>query len=165
MQIFKPRHKIIIFAQSAGFLLILAITWLDEGVLLPHHLLGNWFGPGSRHEAILESIAITVVGLTVLAVTRQLLNRVYYLESFLRVCSWCRKLDLNGHWVPMEEYLHKSASISCTHGICEDCAINMSKEAAAQHVIMPMHENSGTHPSCDIAARAAQQESSATKST
>lgn len=125
----RSRHRLIFYIELLGFLALLFISWLDEGVLIPRHLLGSWFEQGTWHEAILESFAIFLVGLLVIAYSQSVLKRLHYLENFLRVCAWCRKLDLDGKWVPMEEFLKSKGDIECSHGICQECAEKINFES------------------------------------
>ncbi len=126
------KHKLILIGEAVGFIILFFVTWLDEGVILPYHWLGSWFGPGTWDEAALESVAIALVGFSVIAYTSCLLSKLHYLESLLRVCAWCRKLELNGKWVPMEEFLDKAGDIKCSHGICIDCASRMQLDTASE---------------------------------
>ena len=124
----RRSNKLILLTEATGFGVLLFITWLDEGVALPRHWLGTWFGPGTFHEAILESIAIIIVGTSVTLYTNYLLNRLYYLENFLRVCAWCKKIHFEDKWISMEEYLKHAGNIECSHGICEVCEEKVKQE-------------------------------------
>ncbi len=55
-------------------------------------------------------------------VRRQLqdaLTRV--LSGFVRVCSECYAISVNGEWIPLERYLEQSHAASLSHGYCEAC--------------------------------------------
>lgn len=111
----------ILWYQAAGFLLIIALSWMDETLSLPSLLFG-----GSEHsnwrESALETIVTLAVWLPSFILTRRVLARLYYLERFLRVCSWCRKICHDGQWLPIEEYFSKGFDIKTSHGICPECA-------------------------------------------
>ena len=51
-----------------------------------------------------------------LLLTRRLVLRLHYLEEFLRVCSWCRKLSAGTEWIPVEEFFEQTS-----HGMCPAC--------------------------------------------
>ena len=71
---------------------------------------------------ILTEIGVVAVGwLAGFFLTRRLLQRLYYLEGFLRVCSWCRNIDHDGEWIPIEQYFSKSFNIKPSHAICPEC--------------------------------------------
>jgi len=60
--------------------------------------------------------------------TRRLLRQVRQLEDFLRVCSWCRRIDYKGEWMPLEEFMEQGFDTPTTHGICPEC-LRQKKEA------------------------------------
>jgi hypothetical protein len=52
-------------------------------------------------------------------------------EEFVRVCSWCKKVDVGGQWVEVEEAVShlglfdQALLPQLTHGICLDCHTQM----------------------------------------
>lgn len=52
-------------------------------------------------------------------------------ERFVRVCSWCKKVDVGGQWVEVEEAVghlglfHEPLLPQLTHGICDACHARM----------------------------------------
>jgi hypothetical protein len=54
--------------------------------------------------------------------SRQLRN-----DQFVRMCSWCQRLEANGRWEPVEVAIVELGLMAgptvpaITHGICEDC--------------------------------------------
>ncbi|MCX8012650.1 MAG: hypothetical protein N3A64_05820 [Desulfobacterota bacterium] len=54
-------------------------------------------------------------------------------DDFLRSCSWCKKIFLDGSWLEVEEAVaqrqifHHPFLPPITHGICEQCYENMTK--------------------------------------
>lgn len=115
-------HKKLLIAQSIGFLALVVLSWIDEYLLFPSRLLPAWVWQGGWREALVETLAIAIVGAAVISYTVILQRRVERLERLLKVCAWCRKVDLGGKWIPMEEYLELSSHTACTHGMCEECA-------------------------------------------
>ena len=95
------RHASRILAiETIGFVLIIALSWADELFGLPDLI----FGSGHRvnwPEGVLETGIILLVAVPVLALTRRLVARLHYLEGFLRVCGWCRKVSSGSEWVPV----------------------------------------------------------------
>jgi len=107
--------------ESVGFLAIITLSWLDELLSLTSLLLnGNPYIP-NFHESAVEMLLVLAVWLLVAGATRRLLNRVRYLEEFLRVCSWCHRIHFKGRWVPMEEFFQQGFDTPTTHGICPHC--------------------------------------------
>jgi DNA-binding response OmpR family regulator len=58
------------------------------------------------------------VGERILGFTRQ----VRQLESFLPICSYCRKVrDDKNYWSEVEAYFSANAGTTFSHGVCPDC--------------------------------------------
>jgi hypothetical protein len=114
--------------QGIGFLAIIGISWLDESLNLRTLVLGNHPYISDFRESTFEMLFVLAVWLIVCGSTRRLLARNRELESFMRVCSWCRRIGCNeNHWMPMEEFFEKRLDTHTSHGICEEC---MEKQAA-----------------------------------
>ncbi|MFH2122472.1 MAG: response regulator [Pseudomonadota bacterium] len=55
------------------------------------------------------------------------------LRGLLAICSYCKKVrDTDDVWVPIEEYLHRHADVLLTHGICQECYVQVMKDLPAQ---------------------------------
>ena len=93
-------------------------------------LYGEDFKP-NWERAILRTVVVMLIWLWVHLATRQLLKRLHYLEEFLRVCSWCRKVSSGGEWLDMEKYLNSKFATKTSHGMCPDCLRKKKAEIAA----------------------------------
>lgn len=69
------------------------------------------------------AVALTTVGAWLL------LRRVRSLEQLITVCAWTRRVLWQGRWISFEEYLALRFQLHCTHGICEEAARQMEKDA------------------------------------
>lgn len=116
-------RRILIF-EAIGFGLIILLSWLNELLSLPTYLFGGE-KTGNWREAFVETMLALLVWLVLFTLTRRLLARLYYLEGFLRVCSWCRKINHDNQWVPIEEYFRKGFETKTSHAICPECAAKM----------------------------------------
>jgi hypothetical protein len=61
------------------------------------------------------------------------MQRLFYLDGFLRVCGWCRKIAHDGKWSTLEDYFDHDFDIQTSHGMCPECLgkwANEVKEAA-----------------------------------
>ncbi len=81
----KITHKTasrILWYESIGFLMLIAlfVDWMN--------FTDTW------HESAVESLAVLGVWLVVYYFTKRLVSRLYYLEGFLPVCAWCKKIKL-----------------------------------------------------------------------
>lgn len=58
---------------------------------------------------------------------RETLQKVKTLSGLLPICAWCKKLrDDEGYWKSVEEYLGEYTRAEFTHGICPECAAELS---------------------------------------
>ena len=114
--------------QNIGFMTIIIISWLDELVGLPSLIMGS---PHAHiwSEALLESLVVIAVWLTVNRMTRKVLERLFYLENLVKMCAWCRKIEFNGKWYSQEEFYKQGFNAMVTHGICSGCLEKQEKEA------------------------------------
>ena len=81
--------------------------------------------------AIIRTVVIVLIWIWVHLATRQLLKRLHYLEEFLRVCSWCRKVSSGHEWIDMERYLNSKFATKTSHGMCPDCLRKKKDEIAS----------------------------------
>ena len=119
----------ILWVEAFGFSLLIALCWLTEWTQIPRHLFGEAFAPDWKRAA-LRSIVILLVWTSVHLATKRLLRRLHYLEEFLRVCSWCRKVCHDDEWMPMETYFKSKFSTKTTHGMCPECLQKKKDEFA-----------------------------------
>ena len=118
--IHRNKAQQILWYETLGFLCLIALSWANELFSLPHYLFGG--GPHSNwHEATLETVFLLAVWLVVFFFTRRLLGRLYYLEGFLRVCAWCRKIGHEEDWRTLEDYFAHGFDIKTSHGMCPSC--------------------------------------------
>ena len=119
----KSRQKAhrILWYESFGFVLVVALSWVDEFLNLPGILFGGAKTPDWR-ECLMETIIAVAVWLVVLALTQRLLGRLRYLEGFLKMCAWCRKVDQEGEWISVEAFFARKLDVKTTHGKCPECA-------------------------------------------
>jgi hypothetical protein len=115
----KPA-KVLMY-QSVGFLAIAALTWINECTNLHTLIFGNHPYISDFRESALEMLFILAVWFIVYRCTRRLFSHMRYLEGMMRVCSWCRRVGCNGHWMPLEEFFEKRLHATTSHSICEEC--------------------------------------------
>ena len=108
--------------EAAGFLLIIAIIWLDEVLDLPRLLLGAAATPLRPGEGLLESLLTLGVGTVVVSITYRAFRRIEYLQSLVVICAWCRRVRSEDEWLGMEQFLERQHNAHTTHGICDACA-------------------------------------------
>jgi len=118
--------RAILRSETLGFSLITALVWIMELIHLPHLVLGepavfNW------PRVLIRTAIVSAVWIWVHLRTRRLLKRLHQLEDFLLICSWCRKVGHEGHWLTTEEYFGSNFSTETSHGICPECAKTLNR--------------------------------------
>jgi hypothetical protein len=126
----------VVMYQHFGFLAIIVICWLDELLKVPTLLFSDHPWQFVFSHTTLDMLIVLSVWLLVSASTRRILQRIKYLEGFLRVCAWCRQIDYKGEWIPLEDFMKKGFDTPTTHGICPGCLAQQNEEAErAAHVM------------------------------
>ena len=120
MKRITDRENSILWVEAFGFSLLIVLCWLTELVRIPHALFGEAFTPDWRRAA-LRTVVILLVWTSVHVATRRLLQRLHYLEEFLRICGWCRKVCHDGEWLTMEAYFNSKFATRTSHGMCPEC--------------------------------------------
>jgi len=124
----NSRLSKVLLCQNLGFLVILILSYLDELLKLPDLIFSEHPFAFLFHRTTLEALLIFAVWLLVSASTRRTLERLRYLENFMRVCAWCHDIDYFGRWMPLQEFLRQGLNTpNTTHGICPKC---LAKEEA-----------------------------------
>jgi hypothetical protein len=118
----------IVVYQNVGFLAVIILCFLDELLQLPSLIFSGHPFVILYRRPTLEMLLFLAVWLLVSNSTRRLLRQVRQLEDFLRVCSWCRRIDYKGEWMPLEEFMEQGFDTPTTHGICPEC-LRQKKEA------------------------------------
>lgn len=116
----KGKPDRILWIIAAGFSFIIVMSWLTEWLRIPHYLFGEPFAPDWK-RAILRTVVISAIWLWVHLLARRLLKRLHYLEDFLRICGWCRKVCHEGEWLSLEDYFNSKFATQTSHGMCPEC--------------------------------------------
>ena len=125
----EDNGTILIASEATIFLAVLAVLSLDELLDLPAMLFGDTPSFYRVSEFLMEAALIGILGLVSLWITLVLLRRARHAESFLRVCGWCKKISVEYHWIPFEDYIAKTYHTQSSHGICEGCKARLLHEA------------------------------------
>ena len=128
----KSSPKVLLY-QSAGFLAILVLSYLDDWLGLSNLVFGDQPLFPEFHQSALEMLLILAVWFLVAASTRRVLDRMQRLEDFLKVCAWCRRIEFHGQWISLERFLQQGFDTPTTHGICQEC-LEREKAAAEEAV-------------------------------
>lgn len=107
--------------QNVGFLVVIALGFLDEVTRLSVLVFGEQALHWEFRRPTLGMLLVLGVWFLVNMSTRRILDRLRYLEKFMRVCAWCHHIDYKGSWISMEEFLRQGFDTPTTHGICPKC--------------------------------------------
>jgi CHASE3 domain sensor protein len=69
-----------------------------------------------------ETMSSVLLGVTAVVATGAgiLLLRVQQLQSIITICAWTQRVNYNGKWMRMEEFLWKRFRVKVSHGISEE---------------------------------------------
>jgi hypothetical protein len=116
----KDQWNSILSKEAFGFSFLIVLSWLVEVFHIPHLIFGEPFTP-NWHRAMLRTVVMSLIWIWVHYATRRLLKRLHYLEEFLRICGWCRKVCDHGEWLTTEDYFGSKFSTHTSHGMCPEC--------------------------------------------
>jgi hypothetical protein len=122
----------ILWYEGIGFLVIIALSWLNELSDLPRLTGASQYVPNWRESAA-ETVIVVLVAIPVMLLTRRLVSRLYYLEGFLRICAWCKKLEHDGEWVPIEDFFDLKFQTGTSHGMCLVCMDEVKAKMSTRH--------------------------------
>ena len=121
------QSSLLFLYETVGFVAIIALSWLDELIGLPYLLFGGAPHYPDFRESAMESVVVILIATPILLLSRRLVSRLFYLEKFLKVCAWCKRVDDGDRWVPMDRYLAGFGQRT-THGMCPECYEKMKRE-------------------------------------
>ena len=107
--------------QHLGFLCVILLGFLDDLIKLPALIFSGHPFDFLFQQSTLQMLLVLMVWFLVSNSTRRVVERINYLEKFMRVCSWCRRIHFHGEWMPLEEFMRQGFDTPTTHGICQDC--------------------------------------------
>lgn len=142
----EARPRIFLY-QSVGFLAIIGLAWLDEVLGLSTLIFGNHPYIPEFRVSILVTLFTFGVWLLVTRATRRALERLRYLEGFMIVCAWCRRIEYHGQWMPLEEFLQQGFDTPTSHGICPECLDR--EKAAAERARLAGRKSNNHRKGCE----------------
>lgn len=129
--------KIVLY-QNLGFLGVIVLGFLDDLLKLPSLIFSDHPFSFLFRRTTLEMLLVLMVWFLVSNSTRRIAERVNYLEKFMRVCAWCRRINYHGEWMALEEFMRQGFDTPTTHGICKDC---LERQQAAMERAKQAREN------------------------
>jgi hypothetical protein len=108
--------------QSLGFLIVVVLTWSDALFDLAHVLLGFQNRALDLNRTVITTVVILLLWMFSAYKVYLVVSRLSYLESFLHVCAWCRKIEYKSQWLSLEAHFREKTGREPSHGICPECA-------------------------------------------
>ena len=91
---------------------------------------------GVAPQVVLADYAIILTTLAATAVIGIIANRraaqVRSMSKLLTMCSWTKKVKVQGQWIPIEDYLAKHLGVTITHGMTEESARQFLEKAGIE---------------------------------
>src|SRR5580704_7949265 len=87
--------------QNLGFLGIIILCFLNDLLQLPGLIFSDHPFEFVHRRSTLDMLLMLAVWFLVSRSTHRILDRIHYLEKFMRVCSWCRRIHYQGEWMAL----------------------------------------------------------------
>jgi len=118
----QPIRYIFIW-QAVILLMLLALTFVNEVLDLPHFLLGDlattW---GQRSGEIYIELVIFCAAITLeVFLFARLARRIKILEGFLHICAGCKRIQVHDRWEQLEKYISEHSLAEFSHSLCPEC--------------------------------------------
>ena len=111
-----------ILYQLIGYGALLLLIVGDEVLDLPHNVFGFPATPINWIEIVIESISFLVLAVFSVYLTYSFLQEIKFLEGFIPICSFCKKIRDNDTWKSLEEYVGDHSEALFSHGLCPECS-------------------------------------------
>ena len=121
---FSDKHtvkKAIIIYEMIGFCVVVTSLWLNEIFDFPHFWFGAVKTPINWTESIIETILVCVLCVFVISLSWRCLERIRYLEKFVHVCVFCKRVRVDNKWIPIDLYIQEHSETKISHGLCSEC--------------------------------------------
>jgi hypothetical protein len=147
----------VLWYECIGFGMLIMLSWVGGAQHWAEYLFGGKLQAGNWRDSAMETVLILCIWGVVFGLTKKLVNHLHYLEGFIRVCAWCRKVGYEDNWVKLEHYFAEGFHIQTTHGMCPECLRQLEEDtrlrkraefsnqtAAAAAMLEPQADSSGT---------------------
>jgi hypothetical protein len=115
--------------QTMGFMIVIVLTWSDALFDLAHVILGLPHREMDVNRTAITTVVILLLWMFSAYKIYLVVSRLSYLESFLHVCAWCRKIEYNDRWLSLEAHFTQKTGGKVSHGICPQCSEKLVRQA------------------------------------
>jgi hypothetical protein len=115
--------RYIFITQAVILLILLALTFANEVLDLPHFILGDQattWGQRGGEICIELFIFCAAIALEVFLFSR-MARRIKVLEGFLHICAGCKRIQVQDRWVQLEKYISDHSLAEFSHSLCPEC--------------------------------------------
>lgn len=77
-----------------------------------------------------QTVSLVMVGVTAIALIAiiAILLRLEHLRQIVTVCAWTGRVQFEGEWISLEDYLQRRFGVSISHGLSNEAAAKMIRE-------------------------------------
>jgi CHASE3 domain sensor protein len=77
-----------------------------------------------------QTVSLIMVGVTAIALIAiiAVLLRLEHLRQIVTVCAWTGRVQFEGEWISLEDYLQRRFGVSVSHGLSNEAAAKMIRE-------------------------------------
>ena len=112
----------VIIYQLIGYGILLFLIAGDEVFDFPHTVFGFQSTPINWVEVLIEGSYIIVLCLFSVYLSLRLLKEIKFLEGYLPICSYCKKIRDGKDWKSIEGYISEHSEALFSHGLCPEFA-------------------------------------------
>ena len=88
---------------------------------IPHILFKAPATPSNIKEGVIESMGVLILGIITTLYIYRILKRLKHVSGFLHICAQCKRIKIEGTWIPLEEFMSKYSEVKLSHGLCHEC--------------------------------------------
>jgi hypothetical protein len=107
---------------SLGFLTILILTWGDAIFDFASYVRGAPQQRENASETAIKTVVVLMLWILSAYKVYKVVSRLSYLENFVHLCAWCRRIEKDNHWQTLEEHFLHNTGREISHGMCPECA-------------------------------------------
>ncbi len=116
---------------SLGFATIIVLAWLDALLDFGHYVTGSPIRSEHAGETAIKTVIILLLWILSVYKVYRIVSRLTYLENFVHLCAWCRRIERDNKWLSLEEHFEKSGGQAVSHGICPECSEKLRRSGEA----------------------------------
>ena len=113
---------------SLGFITIIVLTWCDALFDFAHFIVGSPQQPANAGEIATKTVVILFLWIFSAYKVYRIVSRLSYLENFVHLCAWCKRIEKDNQWLSLEDHFLKSSGQTVSHGMCPECAAKLKDQ-------------------------------------